>query len=82
MKQSEKIAMVKKYQPDISDKQARKDVRIVDWLTKWDDILQVMHRDYTRATQDKLTLMEFSMFFYETDRNFPREYAKRLTELN
>jgi hypothetical protein len=78
MTQKQKIALVKAKQPNLSDKEARAQVKIIDWLTKYEQVLKVAHKNFMVETGEKVEFMRFAVTMYEDDPDFIKEYEKDL----
>ena len=82
MTHKEKLAKVKASTPGISDKEAKEQVKIVDWLTKWDHVLRQAHINYQIETKDNQEYLEFCLGLYHNDKNFVKDYSKMLSRSN
>lgn len=82
MTHKEKLAKVKASTPGISDKEAKEQVKIVNWMDKWDHVLRQAHLNYQIETKDEKPFIEFALTIYEGDPKFIQEYEKHLTRSN
>lgn len=82
MTQQQKIEKVLQAMPGISANEAKKQVKLIDWLTKWDEVLKVMRKQYQAETGGTESQMEFNLFIYETDKHLPFEFERNKANLN
>ena len=78
----EKIQSVKNAMPGISDERAKKEVKLLNWMIKWDDALKLMYADYSAKEKDNFPFIGFCIYIYENDKSLPKYFMARLTENN
>lgn len=77
-----KIEKILKAFPGISLQEAKKQVRLIDWLTKWEPVLVQMRTQYQAETGGTESQMEFNMFIYQTNKHLPFDFERRKATLN
>jgi hypothetical protein len=82
MTTAQKIESIKKAMPGISDQRAKKEVRLLNWITKWDEVLHIMYNDYSSKENEVLPFMGFCIYIYENDKSLPKVFINNLIENN